>query len=105
MDWTYNTIGFPLQFGVFYAKRFVHNLIETRREKSIRLEERLMPERHIFHTPLVNAFDDIKRKWRNLLIRTYGGVIVRRRIKEEEQTGYTKRLREWFARRSHTHQN
>jgi radical SAM superfamily enzyme YgiQ (UPF0313 family) len=98
IDWTYNVIGFPLQFGVFYVKGFVRNLIETRKEKSIKAES-LLPKRHVFHTPLVNAFSDIKRRWRNLLINTYAGVLVRRRLREDKETGYTKRLKHWFAQR------
>ena len=51
MNWTYNaTAGFLIQFGIFYPRRFVYNLIEKRREKSIERES-LLPQRNIFHEP------------------------------------------------------
>ncbi len=86
MNWVYNsTIGFPIQFGLFYTKRFIHNLIEKRREKSIIEKDRLLPKKNIFHESLVNTWGDIKKRWRNLTMRTYGGEIVRNWFKEYKE--------------------
>lgn len=97
INWAYNsTIGFPVQFGLFYSKRFIHNLIEKRREKSIIEKDRLLPKKNIFHESLVNTWGDIKKRWRNLTIKTYGGEIARnwfkeyKKIKREKIIDYSK---------------
>ena len=94
MDWVYNsTIGFPLQFSIFYTKRFFHNLNEHMKERDfIKKRESLLPKRNIFHAPLVNAFGDIKRKWRNLALKTYGGNRVRGWFKEYKKTKFSEIL-------------
>lgn len=97
MNWTYNaTIGFPIQFSAFYVKSFIRNLIEKTRENKI-TGERLMPRKNIFYEPLVNAWMDIKRKWRNLAIITYGGRIVNRWYKEYGKSGYASKMKKMFA--------
>nr|MBC8500236.1 hypothetical protein [DPANN group archaeon] len=100
MNWTYNaTIGFPIQFGIFYMKRFVHNLIEKRREQSITKRRRFLPTRNIFHESLVNAWSDIRRKWRNLAMKTYGANIVRRWMKAYKESDYSKRLKQLYVKK------
>jgi len=95
INWVYNsTIGFPIQFSFFYAKRFVHNLVEKSRENRMDKKERLLQERNIFHEPLVRSWDDIKREWRSLAIKTYGGEIVRRWLKEYKKSDYKYKLDE-----------
>ena len=94
-NWVYSsTIGFPIQFSFFYTKRFVHNLVEKSRENRMDKKERLLQERNIFHEPLVRSWDDIKREWRSLAIKTYGGEIVRRWLKEYKKSDYKYKLDE-----------
>ncbi|MBN2141753.1 hypothetical protein JW711_00335, partial [Candidatus Woesearchaeota archaeon] len=86
MNWAFvATIGFPLQFSAFYVRRFFHNLADQRRIRSMTLEDSLLPQRNIFHAPLVRAWGDVKRVWRNLAIRTYAAGIVRRWYKASER--------------------
>jgi len=93
INWVYNsTIGFPIQFSFFYVKRFVHNLVEKSRENRMDKKEKLLQERNIFHEPLVRSWDDIKREWRSLAIKTYGGEIVRRWLKEYKKSDYRYQL-------------
>ena len=103
MNWAYNaTIGFPILFGLYYSKRFIRNLIEKRRERNItEAKESLLPKRNIFSTPLVNTWDDIKRRWRNLFIKTYGGGIARRWLQEYRKSDYETKLKEFFSKNSH----
>ncbi len=99
VNWTYNvTAGFPIQFGMFYTKRFVSNLIEKKRERRVDKENILLPKRNIFYEPLINAWGDFKRKWRNLVIKTYAGGILRRWSKEYEKSGYSTRLKQLLAK-------
>lgn len=101
MNWTYNaTIGFPIQFGIFYIKRLIHNLIEKRREINM-IDEKigLLPNKNIFHKSLVNTLEDIKRIWRNLTIKTYGAGIVKRWLKEYKKSDFTKKLKELFIQK------
>ncbi|MFC1888311.1 B12-binding domain-containing radical SAM protein [Thermodesulfobacteriota bacterium] len=100
INWTYNaTIGFPIQFGIFYTRRFIHNLIEKRRERNITEgKESLLPRRNIFYETLANTWRDIVRKWRNLTIKTYGGGIVRRWFKEYKKSDYKTKLKEFFSK-------
>jgi len=94
-NWVYSsTIGFPIQFSFFYTKRFVHNLVEKARENRMDKKEELLPKRNIFHEPLVRTWHDIKREWRSLAIRTYGGAIVRRWLKEYKKSDYKCKLEE-----------
>jgi len=98
MNWVYNaTIGFPIQFGIFYTKRFVHNLVEKRREKNI-TEENLIPKKNIFHQSSIHAWGDIAKNWRNLFIRTYGGEIVRNWVKAYKKSGYVENLRAFLRK-------
>lgn len=97
MNWAYHaSVGFLIQFGIYYPKRFVHNLIEKRREKSITL----LPKRNMFHEPFVNTWDDIKRTWRNLAINTYARGIVKRWLEEYEKSDYLEKLKELFKKQN-----
>ena len=91
ISWAYNaTIGFPLHFSVFYVKGIFHNLRELKRRKNITKDE--LKKQNIFKKSLVNAWGDMKRKWRNLAINTYAGGIVRRWMKEYEGSEYSAKL-------------
>jgi radical SAM superfamily enzyme YgiQ (UPF0313 family) len=95
MNWTYNaTIGFPIEFSIFYIKRFITNLIEKRREKAFEL----LPKRNIFHATLINSYADIKRRWRNLAIKTYGSRVVSRWMDEYKKSGHSSKLKKMFSK-------
>ncbi|MFH1591877.1 MAG: radical SAM protein [Candidatus Woesearchaeota archaeon] len=101
MNWTYHaTIGFPIQFAIFYTKRFFHNLIEKRRERNLDKEEILLPKRNIFYTSLVNAWADMERRWRNLFIITYGGGIARSWLEEYKKSDYKAKLKEFLSKKT-----
>jgi len=98
VNWAYNfSVGFPIEFGVFYTKRFVHDLFEKRRERKI-TEDDLMPRKNIFYESLSNAWVDMKRKRRNLLIKTYAGNIVRSWLKTYRKSDYKEKLNKLFAK-------
>ena len=95
MTWVYNTFGFPIQFGIFYTKRFAHNLDEKRREES------LLPRRNIFYEPLVNAWKlDIGKRWRNTYINTHARDIVNGWLKVYRESDYPERLKKYFSKGS-----
>ena len=93
LSWVYlATIGFPIQFVVFYSRRFARNFIERRTsENALRQAQ---PMRDLFTVPLINAWGDIKRKWRNLFVKTYAGVIAKRWLKEYQDSQYIQTLRQ-----------
>jgi radical SAM superfamily enzyme YgiQ (UPF0313 family) len=96
MHWAFNaTIGFPIQFGVYYTKRFFHNLSEQRKGESI-IED---PQENIFKRSLTYSLGDIKRDWRNLLIKTWGGNIVRKWYRESRKNGNAERSKELYSGR------
>jgi len=90
-NWAYHaTIGFPIQFSIFYVKRFTHNLIEKNKERKIdREHENLLPKRNIFHEALAQTLKDITKKWRNLAIKTYSAGIFRKWLKEYKKSDYS----------------
>ncbi|MBU1201717.1 MAG: B12-binding domain-containing radical SAM protein [Nanoarchaeota archaeon] len=101
INWTYNaTIGFPIQFGTFYTKRFFHNLSENRREESMKEED--APEKNIFYTPLIDTWKDIQKKWRNLFVKTYAGGIVRHWLDEYKKSDYKTKLKEFISKKRMT---
>jgi radical SAM superfamily enzyme YgiQ (UPF0313 family) len=88
LNWTYiATIGFPIQFTLFYTRRFVRNLLEKQRVRNILRADQ--PVSSLFSVPLANAWSDIKRRWRNLAVKTYGGVTVKRWLKEYRASDHT----------------
>ncbi|MGA2404929.1 MAG: radical SAM protein [Syntrophobacteraceae bacterium] len=96
MNWSYTaTIGFPIEFGVFYAKRFIHNLVERRREKSMAI---LLPEQNIFKDSLQNSWHHIQRRWRNLAVKTYAGGIFRSWLREYKKSDYLGRMHNYFSK-------
>lgn len=98
MNWTYNaTIGFPIDYSIFYTKRFFHNLSERKRAKEI-TKDSLMGENRIFYTPLVESWRDIKRKWRNLTVQTYGRGIITKWIEEYKKSEYRQKIKDFFSR-------
>lgn len=110
MTWAYNaTIGFPLQFGVFYTKRFFHNIVEKKRENSLieedgrrkikMLDKKQNRHRNIFSVSLEKSWRDMQRRWRNLVIRTYGGGIVRNWTHEYKRSDYQKKLNKYFSKK------
>lgn len=100
MNWTYNaTIGFPIQFGTFYVKRIVHNFIEKQREKNITKQVSLLPQKNIFYKSFINSWEDIKREWRNLFVKTYGSGVVRKWLNEYKKSDYRTKLKEFFKKK------
>jgi len=49
------TIGFPIQFVVFYVRRFIRNLLEKQRAKNVLHDD--LPLHTIFTVPLANAWE------------------------------------------------
>jgi len=93
LTWTYlATIGFPIQFVMFYSRRFARNVIERR--KAGKTPHQDQPVRTLFTVPLAHAWGDIKRKWRNLFVKTYAGVITKRWLKEYRDSQYINTLRQ-----------
>jgi radical SAM superfamily enzyme YgiQ (UPF0313 family) len=106
IDWAYNaTIGFPIQFGMFYTKRFFHNLVERKRGEHMTQDKGDLTAKDIFYAPMVSAWGDIRRRWRNLFIRTYGGGIVRRWFAEYEKSDYKEKLKEIFSKKAQAYHN
>ncbi len=91
INWAYNaTVGFPIQFSSFYTKRFFQNYAQKKREKKIAAD---LTETDIFLDPLKIAWRDIKRKWRNLGIKTYGGRLVEKWFKEYKKSDHSDKIR------------
>jgi radical SAM superfamily enzyme YgiQ (UPF0313 family) len=92
LNWAYNaTIGFPIQFVVFYSRRFVRNLLERQRARNVLHAD--LPFHTLFSVPLANAWNDIKRRWRNLLVKTYAGAVMKRWLKLYSVSDYKNHLR------------
>jgi radical SAM superfamily enzyme YgiQ (UPF0313 family) len=99
MNWTYTaTIGFPIEFGIFYTKRLAHNLIESRREKS--MIQPMTPVQNIFFDSLQNSWHNIQKRWRNLAVKTYAGGIVRGWMREYKKSDYVTRMKSHFSHRA-----
>lgn len=93
LTWVYlATIGFPIQFVMSYSRQFARNFIEKR--KAEKIPRWNQPVRTLFTVPLAPAWGDIKRKWRNLLVKTYAGVITKRWLKEYRDSHYINTLRQ-----------
>jgi hypothetical protein len=96
LNWVYiATIGFPIQFVVFYVRRFIRNLLEKQRAKNVLHDD--LPLHTIFTVPLANAWGDIKRRWRNLFVKTYAGVTIKRWLKAYYGSDYNSKLRRLFT--------
>jgi hypothetical protein len=95
LNWAYiATIGFPIQFVGFYVRRFMLNLLEKQRARNLRYSDLTLCK--VFTVPLANAWGDIKRKWRNLFVKTYAGAIVNRWLKIYRESDYNSKLRRLF---------
>jgi radical SAM superfamily enzyme YgiQ (UPF0313 family) len=93
LNWVYiATIGFLIQFAVFYFRRFLRHLLEKQKLKDARRRD--LPIHTIFTIPLANTWQDIKRRWRNLFIKTYAGAVARRWLKEYRSSEYINTLRQ-----------
>jgi len=93
LNWVYiATIGFPIQFVVFYFRRFTCNLLQKQKTRNARRRE--LPMHTFFTVPLVNAWQDIKRRWRNLFIKTYAGAITKKWLKEYRRSEYINTLKQ-----------
>jgi radical SAM superfamily enzyme YgiQ (UPF0313 family) len=93
LNWVYiATIGFPIQFVMFYIRRFVRNLREKQRVRNVLGHD--LPAHTIFSIPLTNAWRDIKRRWRNLLIKTYAGVTMTRWLKAYRSMDYNTKIKQ-----------
>ena len=75
VNWSINTIGFPIRFGASYIKNFFGNLAG---KKVAMFGERLLSWKNIFYGPLVKAWKVIKRDWRTTFLNTVGGDIIRK---------------------------
>jgi radical SAM superfamily enzyme YgiQ (UPF0313 family) len=93
LNWAYiATIGFPIQFVVFYFRRFIRNLLE--KQKTINALRHDLQMHTLFTVPLANTWRDIKRRWRNLFIKTYAGAVTKRWLKEYRNSEYINTLRQ-----------
>ena len=98
MNWAYDlSVGFPLLFSAFYVKRFINNIMQKHRER--RLEKDMWRPREMFYTPLQKAWADMKRRLRNLAVKTYAGGITRRWYEEYKRTDYPKRFERLFPKK------
>jgi len=92
LNWVYiATIGFLIQFVVFYFRRFTRNLLQKQKARNVRHHD--LPIHTLFTVPLVNAWQDIKRRWRNLFIKTYAGAITKKWLKEYRSSEYINTLK------------
>jgi radical SAM superfamily enzyme YgiQ (UPF0313 family) len=88
MHWSYYaTIGFPVQISVSYTRGFFSNLFKGRKPATY------LRKPNIFHEPLIEAWHDVARKWRNLSVRTYGAQIVKRWTREYKKMHYPRLLK------------
>jgi hypothetical protein len=93
LNWVYiATIGFLIQIIVFYLRRFLRHLLEKQKIRNVQRHD--LPIHTLFTVPLTNAWRDIKRRWRNLFIKTYAGVIAKRWLKEYRSSEYINTLRQ-----------
>jgi radical SAM superfamily enzyme YgiQ (UPF0313 family) len=93
LNWVYiATIGFPIQFVVFYSRRFIRNLLEKQKTRNALRHD--LPLHTLFTVPLANTWQDIKRRWRNLFIKTYAGAVAKRWLKEYRSSEYINTLRQ-----------
>jgi radical SAM superfamily enzyme YgiQ (UPF0313 family) len=93
LNWVYlATIGFPIQFVAFYSRRFLRNLFEKHKMRNAQRHD--VPMHTFFTVPLANTWQDIKRRWRNLFIKTYAGVVAKRWLKEYQSSEYINTLRQ-----------
>jgi radical SAM superfamily enzyme YgiQ (UPF0313 family) len=95
MNWAYDfSIGFPINFSIYYTKRFVHNLKQKEQwQKLVKTKERMLPERNVFYESLVDAWDDTKKRIKKLVIKTYAADIVRKWMKLYEKGDYREALK------------
>lgn len=104
LNWTYMaTIGFPIQFVIFYSRRFIRNLLEKQRARNVLQDD--VQLHTIFTVPLVNAWRDIKRRWRNLFVKTYAGATMKRWLKAYRASDYNSKLRGLFISKKTPHKN
>jgi radical SAM superfamily enzyme YgiQ (UPF0313 family) len=97
MNWAYDfSIGFPINFSIYYAKSFVHNVNEKKKaqwDKIVKAKEKYIPEKNVFYASLVDAWQDSKKRMKNLVIKTYAADIVRKWMKLYEKGGYEEALK------------
>jgi radical SAM superfamily enzyme YgiQ (UPF0313 family) len=88
MHWSYYaTIGFPVQISVSYVRGFFSNIFKGRKQVA-----EYLSRPNLFHEPLIDAWQEVMRKWRNLSVRTYGAQIVKRWSREYKKMGYAQLL-------------
>jgi hypothetical protein len=59
----------------------------------------------IFTVSLANAWGDIKKRWRNLFVKTYAGVTMKRWLKAYRISDYNSKLRRLFMGSKNAKQN
>ncbi|MDP7141565.1 MAG: radical SAM protein [Candidatus Woesearchaeota archaeon] len=74
IDWTANTLGFPVTFGSSYVKNFVRNLNEKKRV----FKGKFMTGKDVFYEPLQKTWKVFKKNWRTTFFNTMGGGIIRK---------------------------
>ncbi len=98
LNWTYMaTIGFPIQFVLSYLRWFIRNLLEKHSSQAVLHSGGQMQT--IFTVPLFNTWRDIKRRWRNLFIKTYAGATTKKWLKEYRASDYNRKLQGLFSRK------
>jgi len=95
VNWSINTIGFPVRFGTSYIRNFFGSLTGKR----IIIEEKLLSLKNVFYVPLVRTWKVIKRDWRTTLCNTVGGVIIRKWKSIYRKSSYPKVLKRLHKQR------
>ena len=83
---------------IFYIKNFFHNLLEKKEINN----KSLLPNKNIFHKSLEKTWMRITRKWRNLVIKTYGGAIMKKWQKAYKNGNYIANLKSCIKKRNPT---
>ena len=94
MNWIWNaTLGFPLEFTVFYIKAFLRNLSNNSRKRdSCFGSQAKYSTKGLVYDSMLRAWSGIKRRWRNLGLKTYAGILARRWHKGYSKSDYKSRL-------------
>lgn len=83
MDWAYySTVGFLIQYPSFLVKSSINNWFKGDRKPKT-----------LFVNPWVEAMRGIKRKWRNLAIRTYGRWVIKDWFNKYKKSDFREKLR------------
>tara|TARA_Y100000310_G_scaffold264291_1_gene274916 strand:+ start:507 stop:2267 length:1761 start_codon:yes stop_codon:yes gene_type:complete len=95
MNWTANTLGFPVTFSGSYVKNFVRNLNE---KKSV-VKGKFMTGKDVFYVPLQKTWKVVKKNWRKTFFNTMGGGIIRKWKSMYRKGDYKPILRRMYQRK------